>query len=519
MVLIFWVVTPLQSSLLTAELVAQETPTQFTPTAKLASYSNQSKELGSAFFYYSYSVTWLGEKIAGFMTRDFVAIPFKPVNSTYETVSQGNESWTAVTRVYQTSIDCVPANITKVDRGNLYTIYNDTATFVEADRQSNSPEYNFTTTNCSWTVTPLSGTATSNLMYIKYDPNGLFLSDLEGPACEDKRMFLGVWAKSRFPETGSTDIDVAGIYCRPRYSFADVEITVDATNLGITRFSFIGEPKPLTAEDGIIDIDIFEEYLGAGSSRDPGNARIFFSTSAPTTRVRYEDWNLWSPTRQIGYAIGLENKTFDDFRDPKIFGDAMNKTHKLLFNYAVSSLFRHGDQPQQVNGTRVIRKEGVVVVTVVAHLLAGFLSVVAVCLAAVFFLSYHRRNNLRSDPDSLATKMSLVAQSPQLLRDFEGTDNCPDIRRCIKRRRYKLWGGEDSHRLDIVDGSEATSGGSHDSSTKPHDGRGVRPSELSAGMGIFITVLNAVLLVLLAVLFWSSQKYSGMTSSTSISQY
>ena len=501
MVLIFWVVTPLQSSFLTIQSVAPKVPTEFIPTAKLASYSNQSKELDSTFFYYSYGVTWLGEKIAGFMTKDFVAIPFKPVNSTYEKISQGNESWTAVTRMYQTSIDCVPATI------------------IEADRKNNSTYYNFTTTGCSCTIIPLeSKTATSNLMYVGYGKNLQFPWGLEGPACKDKRMFLGVWAKSRFPANGSTDIDVAGIYCRPRYSYADAEITVDATNLGITKFSFIGEPKPLTAEDGIIDIDIFEEYLGAGGSNDPTDARLF-STLAPATQVRYEDWNLWAPTGQIGYAIGLENKTFDDFEDPKIFGDAMNKTHKLLFNYAVSSLLKHGDQPQQVNGMRVIRKEGVVVVTVVAHLLAGFLSVVAICLAAVFFLSYHRRNNLRSDPDSLATKMSLVAQSPQLLKDFEGTDDCPDIRRCIKRRRYKLWGGEDSHRLDIVDGSEVTSGGSHDSSTKPHDGRGVRPFEMSAVAGVGITVLSAGLLVLLAVLFWSSQKYSGRGSSTSISQY
>ena len=515
MVLIFWVVTPLQSSLLTTELVAQKTPTQFTPTAKLASYSNQSKELDSTFFYYSYGVTWLGEKIAGFMTRDFVAIPFKPVNSTYQAVSQGNESWTAVTRVYQTSVDCVPANVTKVDWGDLQ--YDFLAGMVEI---GSFTYYNFTTTGCSWT-TPLgvSKTATGNLMYFGYGKNDQLCGLGEGLecACKEQRMFLGVWTKLRFPKTESTDIDVAGIFCRPRYSYADVDITVDAINLGITRFSFIGEPKPLTAEDGIIDIDIFEEYLGVGGSRDLGTA--IFSTFAPATQVRYEGWNLEDPTGQVGYAIGLENKTFDDFRDPKIFGDAMNKTHKLLFNYAVRSLFRDEDQPQQFNGTMIVRKDGVIVVTAVAHLLAGSLSVVAVCLAAVLFLSYHRLNNLRSDPDSLATKMSLVAQSPQLLRDFEGADNCPDIRRCIKRRRYKLWGGEDGHRLEIVDGSEATSGGSHGSSTKPHDGRGVRPSELSAGMGIFTTLLNAVLLILLAVLFWSSRKYSGMTSSTSISQY
>ena len=497
--MIFWVVTPLQSSLLTIELVTKEIRAPFIPTAKLGFYGNQSGELDSTFLYSSYSVTWLGEKIAGFMTREFVAIPFKPINSTFEEVAQGNESWTAVTRVYQTYIDCTPATIFEPG-------------------QYDGGAYNFTTDGCHYSLDPIPDkNATRNLMYIGFgNNNGTAQWYLEERNCKVKNIFLGVWAKSRLPSNRSADIDIVGIFCRPRYSYADVNITVDATNLGITKFNFTGEPKTLTAEDKIIDTNMFERNLGAGSASSGIDAK-HFSTLAPTTQVRYENWNLWYPTGQVGYAIGLENKTFDDFRDPKIFGDAMNKTHKLLFNYAVKSLLNHEDQSQRVNGTRIVRKEGVVVVTVIANLLSGFLSVVAVCLAAVFLLSYNRRNNLRSDPDTLATKMSLVAQSPQLLWDFEGTDICPDIRRCIKRRRYKLWGGEDSHRLDVVDGSEAISGGSHD--TKPHDGRGVRPWELSTGMGIFITVFSCGLLVLLAVLYWSSQKYSGRKPLTLLSQY
>ena len=465
------------------------------------SYDSQANELDSAFLYSSYSVTWLGEKIAGFMTRDFVAIPFKPVNSTYKEAAQGNESWTAATGVYQTAVDCVPATII-------------------APGEFDGDAYNFTTDGCSYSLNPLPDkNATRNLMYIGFGTNnGTAMWYLREPMCRVKNIFLGVWAKSRLPSNRSTDIDVVGIFCRTRYSSADVDITVDATNLSISRFKFITEPKPLTAEDNIIDTNMFERNFGAGGTSSTVDAK-HFSTRAPTTQVRYEDWNLWYPTGQVGYAIGLENKTFDDFRDLGVFGDAMNKTHKLLFNYAVNTLLRHEDQPQKVNGTRIVRKEGVVVVPAVAHLLAGFLSVVAVCLAVVFSLSYDRRNNLRSDPDTLATKMSLVAQSPQLLRDFEGADNCPDIKRCIKRRRYKLWGGEDGHRLDIIDGSEATSGGSHESSTKPHDGRGVRPWELGTGMGIFAMVFSASLLVLLAVLYWSSQKYSGRKPPTSLSKY
>ena len=484
------------------ERVTKEIRTQFIPPYQLETYGNQSRELDSRFLYSSYGVTWLGEKTKEFMTREFVALPFKPVDPTYNKTSGGNESWTAVTRVYQTYIDCVPANI--IEPG-----------------ESDGGAYNFTTEGCFYSFNPLGDqNATRNLMYIGHgNSNGTASWYLLKSECPVMNIFLGVWGRSRLPSNRSTYIDVAGIFCRTRYSYSDVDITVDATTRDITGSSFIGEPKPLTAEDKIIDIDIFEQNLGAGGTMDSVDGKEF-STMAPTTEVRYEDWNLWYPTSQIGYAIGLENKTFDDFRDPKIFGDAMNKTHKLLFNYAVYFLLRDEEQPQQINGTRTVRSDGIVVVPVVSHLLAGFLSAVAVCLAGVFFLSYNRHNNLRSDPDTLATKMSLVAQSPQLLGDFEGADNCPDIDGCIKRRRYKLWDGDDSHRLDIVNGSDSTpSGGSHESSTKPHDGQGIRPWELSAGVGIGITIFSAGLLILLAVLFWSNQKYSGRRPPTSLSQY
>ena len=111
----------------------------------------------------------------------------------------------------------------------------------------------------------------------------------------------------------------------------------------------------------------------------------------------------------------------------------------------------------------------------------------AVCIASLLLLSHERQINLHSDPDTLATTMLLVGQNPQLLRDFEGADNFPNLRTCIKDRRYRLAprSGEDGYRLEIVDAEDAASyESSHESSKKPHDGRGIRPWELSVGMGV-----------------------------------
>ena len=264
----------------------------------------------------------------------------------------------------------------------------------------------------------------------------------------------------------------------------------------------------------------FELYLGAGSTIESVGA-FRLPNAGPVTQVRYDDWGLWDPTRQVGYAIGLEKKTFDDFKDPKVFGNAMNKSHKLLFNCAIRSLIDspYEEDHERINATMTALKEGVVVVGTVAHLLAGFLLVVALCLAGVLLHSCSRCNNLCSDPDTLATKMSLVDQSPQLLRDFEGVNNYPNIRTSIiERRRYKLgpWDGEAGHRSDILDAADVTPPRrSHSSSTKSHEARGVRPWELSGGMGVGNTIFIAGLLVLLAALFRSSQKYSGRRPPTS----
>ena len=517
MVLIFWVITPLQSSLLAVKPVNREIRILVIPSAKLEAFSSQAGKLDSTFLDSAYRVTWRGEKLARFMTREFIGVSFQidprespfpsdPVSMTAASMTNNSMtpvSITATTKVYQTHVDCVNATITEPG-GN------------------GNGAYNFTTDNCFYRVDPLSNeNATRNLLYIGHGSiNGTAERHLRESECPVKNIFLGVWAKSRLPSSRSMDIDVSGVFCHTQYSHSNAEITVNHETFDITNFNFIGEPKPLTAEDEIIDIDFFERYLGAGSTTESYHA-FRRPKAAVAPQIGYEDWGLWDPDRQAMYALGLENTTFDAFEDPKVFGDALNKTHKLLFNYAVYFLFKNSSEGDYgpINGTATSEQDGVVVVAAVAHLLAGFLSLVAILLIGWFLHSCSRYNNLRSDPDTLATKMSLVSKSPQLLRDFEGADDSPDISRSIvQRRRYKLapWYGEDGPRLDILDSADVTpSEGSRESSTKPHDGRGVRPWELSFEMGVGTTIFSAGLLLLLAALFWSSQRNSGRRTSTS----
>jgi len=104
--LIFWVITPLNSSLLTTQPVTRNIETSFKTFKKLTPFDDQKGAMSASFLYTSYGVTWLGEKAHSFMTKELIAIPFKPASygEGQDHLPRGSESWTAHTRVYQTEL-------------------------------------------------------------------------------------------------------------------------------------------------------------------------------------------------------------------------------------------------------------------------------------------------------------------------------------------------------------------------------------------------------------------------------
>ncbi|PUU76808.1 hypothetical protein B9Z19DRAFT_1129182 [Tuber borchii] len=165
--------------------------------------------------------------------------------------------------------------------------------------------------------------------------------------------------------------------------------------------------------------------------------------------------------------------------------------HNLLFNNALETLLVDDSDAEEVVGRRVVASTGIVVVPLIAHILAGFLGLVVVCLGGLFLVSYNRQNNMASDPGTLGTKMALVAHSEMLSRDFNGIDECsaPDL--CMEPRKYKLgtWGSGGEYRLDVV---------------------GVGLVELSIWMGLAETLVNIGLLTLLVILYKSSLRWNGL---------
>jgi len=494
--LIFWVITPLNSSLLTTQHVTRDIETSFKPLKKLIPFDDQKAAMSASFLYTSYGVTWLGEKVHSFMTKELIAMPFEPVSygQGQDHLARGNESWTAQTRVYQTELACTPPEI----------------------KETNSPvgsSYIFSTDKCRYAFRVSDGYRI--MLYIGFTNTDSYLY-LGKKECKDPNLFLAIWVQPGNPNNKSDIHDLNALFCKPSYHYQTHEVTVDGHNGSILKTNPVGERTNFTQEDKIIDVVTFEGNVGAAAT-DFGVNPKYFSSQAPESRSRFEDWGLNISTEQISYVIGLSpGKKFNDFRDPMTLRNGLDKMHKLLFSNALETLLVSDSGGEEVVGNRAVRGIGIVVIPLIAHILAGFLGLVVVCLGGVFLVSYNRQNNLASDPDTLGTKMALVTHSETLLTDFNGTDECPAPDLCIEPRKYKLgtWGGGGGYRLDAV-GSRNNQlvQNPHASCTVPHDGKLVGPIELSIWTGLAATLVNMALLTLLIVLYKSASRWNGRTRS------
>ncbi|KAG0634517.1 hypothetical protein HOY80DRAFT_1140621 [Tuber brumale] len=496
---IFWVVTPLNSSLLTTQLVARDIETSFKPFQKLTPFDDQAAAMSGSFLYTSYGIAWLGEKVHSFMTKELIAIPFKPASYAegQNNPTRGKEYWTARTRVYQTELACTPAEI-------------------KPSTDQNGTRFDFNTDKCTYTTTPpLSvNVGTRTIMYIGFSnrSRATHLS-MSKTGCKDPNLFLAIWAKLGNASNSGDEPDINALYCKPSYYYQTYEVTVDGADGSVLEANPVGERTNFTQEDKIIDIMTFGGNVDSVATLSGVNAK-HFAPESPYSTSRLDDWHLVSPTVHISYLIGLSpGKRFDDFKDPRVFRDGLERMHRVLFNCALETLLVPYADAEGVLGRRVVRSVGIVVVPLIAHILAVFLGVVVACLCGVFVITYNRQNNMAGDPDTLGTKMALVAHSKTLLRDFDGADECPDPHLAIEPRKYKLgtWGSEDGYQLGVVGGrNNQPVQTPHAACALPHNGRLVRPIELSIWMGLAAALVNGALLALLIFLYKSALRYNGL---------
>ena len=119
MLLVFWVITPLQSAIFNSGPVLRSAQTWMMITGKLIPVNLQSGALNANFLNEAYGLAWLNQSLPTFSTRQFAVLPFQPI--TTRPKPSPTETWTTTTDTFRTSLSCSPANISRVNNGFIFS--------------------------------------------------------------------------------------------------------------------------------------------------------------------------------------------------------------------------------------------------------------------------------------------------------------------------------------------------------------------------------------------------------------
>ena len=356
--------------------------------------------LNSNFLNTAYGVSALGQKLPPFTTSDFALLPFKP--STDGQLRSDTQTWSAVTKIYSTSLECEPAVISQ-GRGETRVFDN--------GRGCNN-QFAFS----------LLERDSFLIQYIGYFNDAVVGRSLDNPNCtkEHEDNFLAICAPK--PVNQTTDVDyenMTALFCRPRYHVQEAIVTVNASDGRVDSHKPTGPIIQLPTRNNIFNTTHFEYVVGAGVPplRQRANRADTFRLEPYPSVAKY---NLsWPLTNAVGFGVFLHNGTIEDLKNPKMLSKTFENVHKLLFAIAFNTLI----QPSDPIGTTDIPQAGTIMDTLgaitiertISLIVEAAFGLVVIMAVALWWISYKRPSRLLDNPATISSVMSHIQDS--ILRD------------------------------------------------------------------------------------------------------
>ena len=502
MLLIFWVVTPLQSAIIVSDIrnISHIASTSHYPA--LIPISEQSSTLDMDFMNKAYSILWLGAPVPAFTTRQMALTPYN-VTST-EAASLSEATLTAETDAYWTELECKAAMITpkpsvEMDGASSYFNFSNggdcNATFI-VDNEGG-------------------GTDQAILFYIPYWFNVDAFQSLQN-SCPSSASheFLAIAAdSSNIPAT------MVAQFCQPSYYTQKVKATVTLSDYRIISTQPSG-PRTALTEDAV-NITHFEYIIGTGRNE------VFRRGDYPTTSAVQQDHKVAQLNVQdlpgiynmVGFALGNSNISAQEYRDQQKMQQGFEAAHQILFALAISQL--QGNMTSNGLGTLNAKVRAIGIVRGFAIAVEVALGLVAIVTLALLLLYWNRPNKLCENPASIADLMQLLpnAKSRDPLFLTSGSLDSIELETKFHGERFLLEHVEaDSTTAKVRHVDRVNANNRRTLSRKPIHSRQstttIRPLELRRSTGVlFVFVLSSVT-ILLTVLFQQVTSKGGLPQPT-----
>ncbi|KAJ4373703.1 hypothetical protein N0V86_007846 [Didymella sp. IMI 355093] len=211
----------------------------------------------------------------------------------------------------------------------------------------------------------------------------------------------------------------------------------------------------------------------------------------------------------VGLSVALAHQPLGDLLDWQVLAKSYANAYRLVFARLMRDILDVQGSNDSIVGQNQIRTEAVVLEPVFVYIVEGLLGAVSLATIVLLYLSVARDRNLRSDPSTIASIMSLVADNESLLAEFENLDCCTAdaVQEIVAKKRYKLVGEGSQLSLEQIrltddDIEDAPQIAPARRDTLSEIAKPIRPTEFSlwvAGLVISLFLTLAIGLVIIFV--------------------
>ncbi|ROW08842.1 hypothetical protein VMCG_02883 [Cytospora schulzeri] len=398
MMIVFWAITPLQGAIFGKQAVDVTRSAAMSISTGLIPVGEQAAIFDVSILNAAYGSTWYDQDLPEYTTADYALLPFYPVGNPTSGV---NETWTFNTTRFTTDLNCWSAD------------------FEENVKSGDGGQYQFDNgQGCRQNISISDGKeGYYNMQYIGWKGDAHLDWSLHSEQCgtEFSHQFLAIVGQGTGTGTNRRFGNITAMFCEPSYMQQKVSIMVDAATGQPLNNSLEELGSWTQLDDGAFNSSAFEFLLHAGFSSTEIN-RDYPDNLILDQFAKMYDLNIsWPVTNMVGFAIGLHEGSLADFLNTTVLHGAYAAAHKLIFSSAFTQLVSQARETGTREGLIKYTMYGIVISRPLSIVVECLLAVVAIIGAFLFYTITRSQSNLSSDPDSIASLLSMAQKDEAML--------------------------------------------------------------------------------------------------------
>lgn len=451
-----WGIVPVQAGIFSSETIQLASKTTFSRSTGYLPASEQSDRIDARYIYSTHGIIWLNESLPPFMTRDYALAPFQPDEST-KTFPHDQQTWTFTTTLYSLDMKCEIPGVQVQDELQMSNGFEFGPQTIQSAQWISSNGCGFPTNYYGQIGNETQGPnrsmgnqsiyATKEFASIYIGQYSTDWSDyyLETYCPVTANHTFMAWFTRNKEKAEDPPNNVTRLYCTPSYYEQEVTATIDAQTKAPINYIVTGEKIDLPAEKW--NSTLFESQMNTGRVNEFNRRRSLPLSTWPdqietisTYPVSLGSQGTILPA-MAAFAIGASQRPLEELLDPHALAAAYQSVYRIIFARSMLEIL---DQEYKDAETSVGHYDyvvtAIVVVPVFTYIVEGLLGLVSICGIALLLLSIRRSWGLHSDPATIASIQSLVAENPALLREFSMLDRASkdEVETNLKDKKFRL---------------------------------------------------------------------------------